>query len=90
LLYENENTLKKTNEYFMQLEAFKIRSYGFQELAQLYLPYIQPRSASARLKAWIKRNKNLHEKLYQVGFVKGCRVLTPEMVKVIVGVVGEP
>ena len=74
----------------MQLEAFKIRSYGFQELAQLYLPNIQPRSASARLKAWIRRNKNLSERLDQVGFIKGCRVLTPEMVKAIVEVIGEP
>jgi hypothetical protein len=74
----------------MQVETFKIRSYGFQELAQLYLPNIQPRSASARLKAWIKRNKNLSDKLDQVGFVKGCRVLTPEMVKEIVEVIGEP
>jgi hypothetical protein len=90
LLYENENQSRNTREYFMQLEVFKIRSYGFQELAQLYLPNIQPRSASARLKAWIKRNKNLSEKLDQVGFVKGCRVLTPEMVREIVGVIGEP
>ena len=74
----------------MQLEEFKIRSYGFQELAQLYLPSIQPRSASARLKAWINRNKSLSKKLHEVGFVKGCRVLTPEMVKAIVGVIGEP
>lgn len=74
----------------MQLETFKIRSYGFQELAQHYLPYIQPRSASARLKAWIRRNKKLSDRLDQVGFMKGCRVLTPEMVKIIVGMIGEP
>lgn len=74
----------------MKLEEFKIRSYGFQELAQLYLPNIQPRSASARLKAWIRRNKSLSERLDQVGFVKGSRVLTPEMVKAIIRVIGEP
>ncbi len=90
LLYENENQPRNTKVYFMRLEEFKIRSYGFQELAQLYLPNIQPRSASARLKAWINRNKSLSERLDQVGFIKGCRVLTPEMVKEIVGVIGEP
>jgi len=74
----------------MQLTSFKIRSYGFQELALLYLPYIQPRSASARLKAWIKQNPQLSKKLGHLGFVKGCRVLTPEMVRVIVGGIGEP
>lgn len=74
----------------MQVETFKIRSYGFQEIAQLYLPNIQPRSASTRLKAWIEKNKSLSEQLNKVGFVKGCRVLTPEMVKVIIRFIGEP
>lgn len=69
---------------------FKIRSYGFQELAQLYLPDIQPRSASVRLRAWIDRNPNLSERLMQLGFIRGSRILTPEMVKEIVRVVGEP
>jgi len=74
----------------MQDQEFKIRSYGFQELAQLYLPEIQPRSASVRLRAWITRNQGLSSKLEQLGFLRGCRILTPEMVKEIVGVVGEP
>jgi len=74
----------------MQDQEFKIRSYGFQELAQLYLPGIQPRSASVRLRAWITRNHGLSARLEQLGFLKGCRILTPEMVKEIVGVVGEP
>lgn len=71
-------------------ETFKIRSYGFQELATLYLPNIQPRSASLRLKAWIERNKVLHSKLEELGFIKGSRVLTPEMVKEITAVIGNP
>lgn len=74
----------------MQDQEFKVRSYGFQELAQLYLPGIQPRSASVRLRAWIDRNQGLSSRLEQLGFLKGCRILTPEMVKEIVGVVGEP
>lgn len=71
-------------------DNFKIRSYGFQELAQLYLPDIQPRSASIRLRTWIDRNPALSIKLQELGFIRGCRILTPEMVREIVKIVGEP
>jgi len=81
--------LSQTSEK-MEEHEFKIRSYGFQELAQLYLPNIQPRSASVRLRTWIDRNQGLSSRLEQLGFLKGCRILTPEMVKEIVEVVGEP
>jgi hypothetical protein len=71
-------------------DTFKIRTYGFQELATLYLPNIQPRSASARLKIWIANNPSLLEKLKEIGFVKGIRVLTPGMVRLIIEFLGEP
>ncbi|QNR23164.1 DUF4248 domain-containing protein [Croceimicrobium hydrocarbonivorans] len=71
-------------------DTFKIRSYGFQELATLYLPNIQPRSASLRLRAWLERNTALYSKLLELGFFKGCKILTPEMVREIVSVIGEP
>lgn len=76
--------------YLLTEDNFKIRSYGFQELATLYLPNIQPRSASARLKIWITRNKSLVENLRDRGWVPGCKVLTPEMVRSIVNALGEP
>ena len=34
----------------MEEKSFKIRSYGFGELAQLYLPDIHPKSASNQLR----------------------------------------
>lgn len=71
-------------------DTFKIRSYGFQELATLYLPNIQPRSASMRLRAWIDRNPELKNHLKSIGFIKGSKLLTPEMVKVIVDTIGAP
>lgn len=71
-------------------DRFKIRSYGFQELATLYLPNIQPKSASIRLKTWIERNPLLSNRLNELGFIKGCRILTPEMVREIIRVIGEP
>ena len=74
----------------MDDEKFKIRVYGFGELAQLYLPDATPMSASNRLRIWITRNVSLMEKLQSIGYVKGIKLLTPEMVKEIVEVIGEP
>ncbi len=77
--------------YYSTMEdTFKIRSYGFQELATLYLPNIQPKSASIRLRAWIERNTGLKEKLKTLGFQKGIKILTPEMVREITLIIGEP
>ena len=47
-------------------------------------------SASNRLRVWIKRNKTLTDKLDKLGYIKKARLLTPEMVKEIVAVIGEP
>lgn len=74
----------------MDEEKFRIKTYGFGELAQLYLPDATPMSASNRLRIWITRNKTLMDKLYNLGYVKKARLLTPEMVKEIVAVIGEP
>lgn len=79
-----------TCSFLIQMQNFKIRSYGFQELAQLYLPDIQPRSASIRLRIWINRNPALSSRLQELGFICGSRILTPEMVREIVGIIGEP
>lgn len=79
-----------SGHYSIMEETFKIRSYGFQELATLYLPNIQPRSASIRLRIWIERNPGLFAKLETLGFTKGSRILTPEMVKEIIQIIGEP
>ncbi len=74
----------------MEEPKFRIKTYGFGELAQLYLPDATPMSASNRLRVWIRRNKTLTEKLHNLGYVKKARLLTPEMVKEIVAVIGEP
>jgi hypothetical protein len=47
-------------------------------------------SASNRLRIWITRNASLMDKLQSIGYMKGAKLLTPEMVKEIVGVIGEP
>lgn len=74
----------------MEQETFRIRAHGFRELAQLYLPNIKPHSASLRLKAWIESSPGLQEKLFKLGFKPRIKVLTPEMVRIIVLQLGMP
>ena len=71
-------------------EKFKIRSYGYGELAQLYFPNISKKSASAQLRRWIKLSETVLTLLKNHGYKPGLRLLTPAHVKVIVDEFGEP
>ena len=71
-------------------EKFRIRSYGFGELAQLYFPYISKKSASAQLRRWIRTSKTVLPLLENLGYKIGNRLLTPAHVKVLVEEFGEP
>ncbi|MCD7936283.1 MAG: DUF4248 domain-containing protein [Tannerellaceae bacterium] len=70
--------------------SFRIKSYGFQELAILYAPGLQPESASKRLKSWLLANKELTSELYRWGWTRRSRILTPVQVSIIVRYLGEP
>jgi hypothetical protein len=71
-------------------EEFKIRSYGFGELAQLYFPTLSKKSASWQLTLWIKKNEGLNEILLQSGRTKKQRLLSPAQVLIIVEKLGIP
>ncbi|MGB0182887.1 MAG: DUF4248 domain-containing protein [Schleiferiaceae bacterium] len=71
-------------------KEFEIRTYGFGELARLYLPNIKPASASKRLRAWIKKNQKLTKLLNQLGYKHTDKVLTPNMVQKIIYLIGTP
>jgi hypothetical protein len=71
-------------------DKFKIRSYGYGELAQLYFPTISKKSASAQLRRWIKSSETVLPLLKSHGYKTGLRLLTPAHVKVIVEEFGEP
>lgn len=71
-------------------ETFKVRAYGYCELAQLYFPNISKKSASAQLRRWIKLSKTVLPKLQNLGYKSGHRLLMPAHVKVIVDEFGEP
>jgi hypothetical protein len=71
-------------------EQFRIRAYGFGELAQLYFPNITKKSASAQLRRWMKLSKTVMTELENFGYKPGIRILTPAHVRVIIEEFGEP
>jgi lipoprotein NlpI len=84
-VFEKKIILHQMNE-----EQFKVRAYGFGELAQLYFPNLSKRSASAQLRNWIKENPFLIEKMETVGFYFGKKLLTPMIVSLLLEEFGNP
>lgn len=74
----------------MQEDKFKVRAFGYGELAQLYFPNITKKSASAQLRRWINVSTNVKSMLENLGYKPGIRLLTPAHVKVIIDEFGEP
>ena len=79
-----------TRRYEEEEEVFRVRAYGFGELAQLYLPHVMPKSATNRLRVWIVRNEPLLQSLEASGWRRYSKTLTPLQVRLIVGALGEP
>jgi hypothetical protein len=71
-------------------DKFKIKSYGFGELAQMYFPSISKKSAAAQFRRWIRTSKTVLPMLENHGYKIGNRLLTPVHVKVLVDEFGEP
>jgi len=71
-------------------KEFKIRAYGKQELAQLYLPDNLPSSASAALQRWIDGDEDFKTDMAKAGYHKGQKLLTPKQVKIIVEYLDPP
>ena len=69
---------------------FKIRSYGYGELALLYFPNSTKRSASTQLGRWVRQNEKLKIQLLELGYKPKKKILTPSQVKLIVKLFGEP
>jgi hypothetical protein len=74
----------------MQEDKFKVRAFGYGELAQLYFPNITKKSASAQLRRWINVSTNVKPMLENLGYKPGNRLLTPAHVKIIIDEFGEP
>ena len=72
------------------MEDFKIRSYTKKELALMYFPDSNPRTAANHLRAWIYRCKPLLEQLEAAGYKRISKMFTPRQVRLIVEHLGEP
>lgn len=71
-------------------KEFIIRSYGYCELALLYFPNSNKRSASTQLGRWMRQNEKLKMQLIELGYKPRKKILTPVQVKLIVELIGEP
>jgi hypothetical protein len=56
---------------------FKIRSYGYGELALLYFPNSTKKSASTQLGRWVRQNEKLKMQLLELGYKPKKKILTP-------------
>ena len=72
------------------MENFRIRPYTKKELALMYFPDSQPRTAVNHLMAWIRRCKQLWHQLQSMGYYPKCKTFTPREVRAIVEQLGEP
>lgn len=68
----------------------RLKVYGFQELAVLYFPDIQPGSASRQLKRCINDDRELSEALHKAGYRNRRRTFTPRQVRIIFHFLGIP
>lgn len=74
----------------MPEKIFKIRTYGFGELASEYSPNVAKNSASLYLYRSIRENHALYKKLIEANYRPKKKILTPLMVTIIVEFMGEP
>ena len=72
------------------MDDFKIRPYTKKELALMYFPDSQPRTAVNHLMAWIRRSTQLWAELQTMEYENTCKGFTPKQVRAIVEQLGEP
>lgn len=89
--WQVQGFLLDTLRHFKNMDGqFKIKSYGYGELAMLYFPNSTKKSASVQLRRWIVYNKFLEGELKNNGFKKGQKILTPKQIEILVRIIGEP
>ena len=68
----------------------KVRSYSKQELAMLYFPDSDPRTATCHLMRWINRNPKLQQELKATCYYRHCKYFTTRQVCCVLDYLGEP
>lgn len=71
-------------------QAFRCRSYGKSELAQLYSPFTCSKTAVDKLNRWINHKPGLRQLLAESGLLPSAKCFTPAQVRLIVEAIGEP
>ena len=71
-------------------EEFIIRPYTKKELALLYFPHSNPRTAARHLMTWLVRCQPLMAELHQLGYQSTDKTFTPRQVRCVVDHLGEP
>ena len=69
---------------------FRVRCYTKSELARLYTPWVERKSAARNLRRWILRNQELSAALDRLGYRPADRILSAAQVREIVRFLGEP
>ncbi len=69
---------------------FKIRAYTKKELALMYFPESNPRTAVNHMMAWIRRCSTLWDDLQSMEYQTKSKAFTPRQVGSIVEHLGEP
>ncbi len=72
------------------MNDFTIRAYTKKELALMYFPDSDPRTAVNHLARWISRNKRLLEQLKATGYESSNKAFTPRQIMTLVEYLGEP
>lgn len=67
-----------------------MKVYSKRELAMLYFPGSNPRTATNRLARWIKRSDELRRRLAEAGYLPANRLLTVRQLRILFEHLGEP
>ena len=72
------------------MKQFRIKSYGFSQLAQMYYPDRDYQSATRLFRSELRETRGLWTAMVAAGYKDYTKLLTRSQVKTIVDFLGEP
>jgi hypothetical protein len=73
-----------------QEQRFIIRPYLKEELATMYHPQMEPKSAMGKMRRWINLNPELKRKMNETQLCAQMRRYTSRQVAILIDFLGEP